>query len=221
MRRLILTIIASAWGVCVATAQIISTSSNSRTTSKQIVTSMQQREGGNKYWFMKLGANYSGLQFDDDYESFDDIDRSLGYNLEFGVNKQIARSPFYYNFSFGFCSNLGNNYTNIKDSFKNRQLKTIDDGDMQHNIYISPLNFGLRLNFGISLDVSGGVFYMLEYLPDFYHDYGVNANAGLWLGRFYLGVLAQRGLHDRAEDTDIKSAYLSNITFRLGWAFGN
>ncbi len=217
MRRIFFSIIVALCAANIGSAQIISTSSNSHYTSKQIVTSQQYREGGNKYWFMKLGVNYSGLQCDDDYTNYD-IDRSLGYDLEIGMNKQIARSPFYYGLAFGFCSNLGSSYTDSKDSFKN-QLKSIDDGDQQHNFYISPINIGLRLNFGISLDISGGAFYTLEYLPDLYHDYGVNANAGLWLGKFYLGVSAQRGLRDRAEDVDINSAYLSNVMFRLGFSF--
>ena len=205
-----------------ASAQIVSTTSNSSMTSKQIVSSQQDRDGGQKLWFMKLGANFSGLQVKDDYKSYD-IERSLGYNLEIGMQKRIARTPLYYKFDFGACSNLGENRTIWKDETKNgikEKIKDFEFGDQKHAAYISPINVGVKLNFGISFDFNIGAFYMLEYLPDdLIHDYGVNAEAGLWLSKFYLGVKAQRGLNNRTEIDDEDETFLSNILLRIGFSF--
>lgn len=203
-----------------ANAQIISTTSNSASKSKQIVSSLHQQEGGDVRWFVKAGVNYSGLQTAHDYDKIDG-DRSLGYVGEIGFNKQIARSPFYYGLAIGACSNLGKEYTDT-DSDVRDQLKkfSFNDGDPQHNIFISPLNIGLCLNLGIKLDVSVGAFYTVEYLPEFAnHDWGVNANAGLWLGPIYLGAQAQRGMENRTEESEKAQTYLSNIMFRVGVGF--
>jgi len=199
-------------------AQIITTSSNSGISSKQIVSSQQNRDGGEKFWFMKLGCNLSGLEQDngDSYE-YEDIDRSLGYNLEFGFNKQIARTPIFYKFNFGACSNLSGSYIDKNSNFKDN-LKEFDPDDLHHAVYISPLNFGVKVNFGISLEASVGAFYMFEYTPDFQHDFGANLEAGLWLSKFYIGVLVQRGLAERDSDVPDNS-YLSNVALRLGFSF--
>ena len=201
-------------------AQTVSTTSNTGSKSSQIVSSYHQVEGGDVRWFIKAGVNYSGLQTAHDYDEIHG-DRYLGYVGEIGFNKQIARSPFYYGLAIGACSNLGNKYTDT-DSDVRDQLKnfSFNDGDPQHNIYISPLNFGLCLNLGIKIDVGVGAFYTVEYLPEFdNHDWGFNANAGLWLGPIYLGAQAQRGMENRTEDKEKPKTYLSNIMFRVGVGF--
>jgi len=204
-------------------AQTVSTTSNTAQKSTQIVSSFHQIEGGDVRWFIKAGVNYSGLQTAHDYDEIHG-DRSLGYAGEIGFNKQIARSPFYYGFAIGACSNLGKKYVDTEASAKDQldQLKnfSFNDGDPQHNIYISPLNFGLSLNLGIKVDVGVGAFYTVEYLPEFdHHDWGFNANAGLWLGPIYLGAQAQRGMVNRTEDKSKAKTYLSNIMFRIGVGF--
>ena len=141
----------------------------------------------------------------------------MGYNLEFGFNKQIARSPFYYGFNFGACSNLGGSYIDKSGNWKDN-FKKFDADDQHHAAYISPVNFGVRLNLGIRLEASAGAFYMLEYSPDFLHDYGFNAEAGLWLSKFYAGVHLQRGFAERTDSSPV-SSYLSNVALRLGFSF--
>jgi hypothetical protein len=200
-------------------AQIISTTSNSHITSKQIVSSFHTRQGGDKFWFMNLGGNFSGLQLDGDYKNYD-VDRSLGYNIEFGMMKQIARTPLYYKFDFGACSNLGKTYFDRNGNVKN-QLKEINFDDQRHAVYVTPLNAGVKVDFGVSLEAFVGAFYMLEYLPDeLFHDYGVNAEAGIRLAKFYLGVKVQRGFLDRSgEDLDGTESFLSNVMLRIGFSF--
>ena len=220
MKRLLTTAAAAVLALSVNAQQIVSTTSNSSHKSTQIVSSYHQQEGGDVRWFIKAGVNYSGLQTAHDYDEIHG-DRYLGYAGEIGFNKQIARSPFYYGFSIGACSNLGNKYTDtdsdVRDQWKNFSF---NDGDPQHNIYISPLNFGLCLNLGIKIDVGVGAFYTVEYLPEFdNHDWGFNANAGLWLGPIYLGTQAQRGMENRTEDETKAKTYLSNIMFRVGVGF--
>lgn len=199
-------------------AQIISTTSNSEYKSKQIVTSMHVRQGGEKFWFMKFGANFSGLQLKDDYKNYD-VDRSLGYNLEFGFCKRIARSPLVYKLDFGACSNLGTMYFDRSGDIKD-QIKDADFSDQKHAAYISPLNIGVNVNLGVKLNASVGAFYMLEYLPDdLEHDYGVNAEAGIWLAKFFVGVKAQRGFLDRSGKNVEAESRLSNIMLRIGFSF--
>ena len=200
-------------------AQIISTTSNSRMTSKQIVTSMQTRQGGDSFWFMKLGGNFSGLQLKDDYENYD-VDRSLGYNLEFGMAKQIARTPLYYKFDFGACSNLGKTHFDRTGDIKN-QLKELKFDDQEHAVYVTPLNIGVQVDFGVSLEAFVGAFYMLEYLPEeLEHDFGVNAELGIWLAKFYAGVKLQRGFSERTvEGSETAESFLSNIMLRIGFSF--
>jgi len=219
MKRLF-TMLAMVFTIGTAEAQIISTTSNTGVSSRHILTSIHTQEGGDVRWFVKAGVNYSGLQTAHEYDNIDG-DRSLGYAGEIGFNKQIARSPFYYGMMLGACSNLGSKYTDAKSDVK-EQLKefSFNDGDPQHNIYFSPVNLGICINLGVKLDIGVGAFYTVEYLPEFdNHDWGFNANAGLWLGPIYIGAQAQRGMQNRTED-DLKSkTYLSNVMLRLGVGF--
>jgi len=218
MRRIFLTIML-AFSAYTLDAQIITTNSNTEFKSKQIVCSQQTHEGGQTDWFVKLGANFSGLQLKDDYKHYN-VDRSLGYNLEFGFDKRIARSPFFYRLAFGACSNLGKTRFD-KDGDIADQLKHLKFDDQKHAAYLSPLNFGIKIYFGVKIDVLVGGFYMLEYLPDkkMVHDYGVNAEVGLWLSKFYIGALVQRGFHDRTNDVTQAESFLSNMMLRLGFSF--
>ena len=134
--------------------------------------------------------------------------------------KQIARTRLYYKFDIGACSNLGKTHFDRTGDIKN-QLKELKFDDQEHAVYVTPLNIGVQVDFGVSLEAFVGAFYMLEYLPEeLEHDFGVNAELGIWLAKFYAGVKLQRGFSERTvEGSETAESFLSNIMLRIGFSF--
>ena len=199
-----------------ANAQLVTTSSFTKVKEKTI-------------WYVKAGANFSNMSFDDE----EDIDASaiLGYNIGIAFDKPIGHRGWFWNSGL----QLARKGFKWSDEYGDVKLKA--------NKIELPLTIGYKINAGddliVDLRVGGFINYDLwgkmteeyddgdeysyslsELADDDEYDYvrfggGITGAIGVWYQRFNLNLCYQYGL----VDAFYFGGYERNFMISLGYAF--
>lgn len=106
-----------------------------------------------KAWcFMRFGLNFMGGATDYDMRDEASVNRRVGYDVTFGVQKPIKKSDFYYSAEVSLASR------GFKMEDNNGEWKF-----MSHGVRVSPLTFGYRYNINKDLAIDGHVGFIAGY----------------------------------------------------------
>lgn len=116
-------------------------------------TKVGEAKAKQKAWcYVRFGLNFMGGSTDYDLPDGTDVNRRVGYDVAFGVQKPIKKSNFYYSAEIGLASR-GFKIENEDDYWK----------FMSHGIRVSPLTFGYRYNVNKDLAIDGHLGFVAGY----------------------------------------------------------